>query len=138
MHANLYSLGERYIIPHLKVVAMSKLHTILDSCYFVGCPRRDRQDQKISAAISLIAYAYSNDNTPDRGDGGQLDLLRQEVLESAVISMAHLQSHSDFTRLVANNEQLAMDIIRLIQRLRNDGGDDAGAEDEEEDEEEDD
>lgn len=134
MHAKLYSLGERYMIPHLKLVAVQKLHTVLCDCDDMCCLSQNGQHEPISAAMSLILYAYSNNNTPDRGADGRHDLLRQEVLEFAVISMADLQNHSSFTGLVASNQELAADIIRLMQRLHNDGVDSEAEDDEEEDE----
>lgn len=75
LHAKLYSLGERYMIPHVKVVAVQKLHNILNHCDDVGCLNRNGQNEQISAAVSLTSYAYSNDNTPGSGADGQLDLL---------------------------------------------------------------
>lgn len=52
--------------------------------------------------------------------------------------MAHIQDHPSFTELAASNEQLAIDIIRLMQQLRNDGKPHALADEEEDDEGEED
>lgn len=91
-------LREKYLNPHLIFLALHKLHCTLDFCLNLGCLRSEERAQ---AAVSLIAYALSSDNTPDCGVDGQIESLRQEVLEFTVIKMENLQNASDFETLQA-------------------------------------
>ncbi|KAF1829838.1 hypothetical protein BDW02DRAFT_509000 [Decorospora gaudefroyi] len=114
-HGKIYCLGEYYIIPALKRLALEKLHSTLLAC------RTEEfllSNARIDDVVALVAHAYSNDNTPDREDDEPLDALRQEVLEYVVIYMNHIKGNKAFQKLLKEGGQLPADLVRFLNEER--------------------
>ena len=67
--ARVYAFAEKYDIPKLRALALHKLQQTLEG-YHV-------HRKRVRDIVSLVQYAYSNDNTRDSGIGQGVDELRR-------------------------------------------------------------
>ncbi|KAF2254762.1 hypothetical protein BU26DRAFT_144802 [Trematosphaeria pertusa] len=112
-HAKLYSIADRYIILALKDLALHKLHKDLMNFHF--SPQRAERTRDI---VELARFAYSNDNTMDRGDDGHLDDLRELVVEFMVLQIHIMEKSGEFEELLEEGGQFVLDFWRLERKER--------------------
>jgi hypothetical protein len=107
-----YCLADRYIIPELKTLALSKLHEILKKCMDVGFVTTH---QRVKDVVALVQFAYDSKNIRDRNNHGQHDPLRTEVLKYVVAHIDHLESQPAFQILLSGQGQLSVDLVSCLK-----------------------
>ncbi|KIW03604.1 uncharacterized protein PV09_05357 [Verruconis gallopava] len=105
-HAQLYVLADKYDIEKLRILSLSKLHSVLKS--------RGLYTEDVDVVVELLEYAF--DNTPDRE--GDMDPLRSLVSEYAACVVEDLSKNAKFDALVRANGDIGCALLRhTVQRL---------------------
>jgi hypothetical protein len=109
-HARLYCFASFRLIEPLRVLALKKLGTILRE--FDSGDDTDEPDPSpyMRGSIEVARYVYSDaSNLPDRAGLGELDELRQRVVENIVINLGE-NYHPGFCDLMKEGGQFVWDI----------------------------
>ncbi|KAI4703504.1 hypothetical protein J4E89_010080 [Alternaria sp. Ai002NY15] len=117
-HAKMYCLADYYLIPALKELAISKLHTALQLCMeekFVTTP------QRVEDIVALASFVYNSDNTQDHDTPSQRDALREEILGYIMAQIQHLELQPALQKALGGGGQLAIDVISCLGKGLSEG-----------------
>ena len=108
-HARLYTFAHMYMIAELRNLALHKLHRTLMwfTLYGSGC----------SAIVDLARYAYYPDLLPGRQEG-QIDQLRQLVVEFVLLNVEHFIREDVHRDLLGQGGEYAADLLDMMAKWR--------------------
>lgn len=103
-HARLYSFAEMRLTDQLKNLSLHKLHkTLMDFKLY---------NQRVGDIVELARYAY--DSGPDRSKAGDLDDLRQLVVEYIVSEVDIIGKHKAFRTLLEEGGEFVSDFWDIV------------------------
>jgi hypothetical protein len=103
-HARLYTFAEMRLIDQLKSLALHKLHkTLMDFKLY---------NQRVGDIVELARYAY--DSGPDRSKAGDLDDLRQLVVEYIAYQVDIIGKHKAFRSLLEEGGEFVSDFWDIV------------------------
>jgi hypothetical protein len=105
-HARLYTFADMRLIHPLKNLALHKLHATLLNFQLY--------EQRVCDVVELARYAY--DNGVDRGVKGELNELRQLVVEYMVCEVDTIGKHQAFQVLMEDGGEFVTDFWGMASK----------------------
>ncbi len=108
--ARLYAFAEQWMAQDLKVLTLHKLHGVLRHFnLFTSCR---------PAVMKLVRFAYNSDHTPGRGHSGQIDELRELVVEFMAMHARAFMNYENHRCLLNEEGEYAGDLMHALQEWR--------------------
>lgn len=105
-HAQLYNLADMRLILPLKTLTLHKLHRTLSSFSLY--------EKRLADVLELAKYAYSRGE--DRSEDGELDELRELVVEYIACEHKSFGKHRGFKYLMDSEGEFAGDLWDIISQ----------------------
>jgi hypothetical protein len=108
-HARLYVFAHMYMIAELRNLVLHKLHRTLKrfTLYCSGC----------SSIVELARYVYDDDLLPGR-QNGQIDKLRELVVEFVALNVEHFSEEEVHRDLLNQDGEYAADLLTTTLKWR--------------------
>lgn len=108
-HARIYAFAHIYMIAELRNLALYKIHQTLKrfTLYASGC----------SAIVELARYAYDDNILPGR-QGGEVDQLREMVVEYIAVNVEHFSEEQVHREFLAEGGEYAVDLLSKMIKWR--------------------
>ncbi|KAF1994261.1 hypothetical protein P154DRAFT_448023, partial [Amniculicola lignicola CBS 123094] len=106
-HARLYCFAYIRLIAPLKALTLDKLHRTLMGFKLYT--------KRVGDIIELVRYVYSNPDLPDRSDNGQIDGLKNLVVEYIVCEIDWIGRRDEFLKYMEEGGEFVGDFWRLAR-----------------------
>ncbi|KAH8726983.1 hypothetical protein GQ44DRAFT_791088 [Phaeosphaeriaceae sp. PMI808] len=107
-HARLYSFADMRLIHSLRNLTLHKLHRTLASFKLY--------EQRVGDMVQLVRWAY--DNGSNRAESGELDDLRQLVVEYMACEVDTVGNHKEFKALLEEGGEFVSDFWSIVMKYR--------------------